>query len=80
MENKNYGTIFNEVNLMSEEHLQIIIDTLDQNSAKFFLIKGITSAYQRGAFTIGEVEVLSKSIRIMSKEPQPQSPTEETKE
>jgi hypothetical protein len=71
MENKNYGTIFNDVNLMSEEHLQLIIDTLDQNSAKYFLIKGITSAYQRGAFTMGEVEVLSKSIRIVSKEPQP---------
>jgi len=71
MENKNYGTIFNDVNLMSEEHLQLIIDTLDQNSAKYFLIKGITSAYQRGAFTMGEVEVLSKSIRITSKEPQP---------
>ena len=71
MENKNFGTIFNDVNLMSEEHLQLIIDTLDQNSAKYFLIKGITSAYQRGAFTMGEVEVLSKSIRISSKEPQP---------
>jgi hypothetical protein len=71
MENKNFGTIFNDVNLMSEEHLQLIIDTLDQNSAKYFLIKGITSAYQRGAFTMGEVEVLSKSIRIVSKEPQP---------
>ena len=71
MENKTYGTIFNDVNLMSEEHLQLIIDTLDHNSSKYFLIKGITSAYQRGAFTMGEVEVLSKSIRIISKEPQP---------
>ena len=80
MENKNYGTIFNDVNLMSEEHLQLIIDTLDQNTAKYFLVKGITSAYQRGAFTLGEVEILSKSIRIISKEPQPQSTPEETKE
>jgi len=71
MENKNYGTIFNDVNLMSEEHLQLIIDTLDLNTSKYFLIKGITSAYQRGAFTMGEVEVLSKSIRVMSKEPKP---------
>ena len=77
MENKNYGTIFNDINLMSEEHLQAIIDTLDQNSAKFFLIKGITSAFQRGVFTMGEVEILSKSIRIASKESQ-HSP-EETK-
>jgi hypothetical protein len=71
MENNTYGTIFNDVNLMSEEHLQLIIDTLDQNTSKYFLIKGITSAYQRGAFTMGEVEVLSKSIRLISKEPQP---------
>ena len=77
MENKNYGTIFNDINLMSEEHLQAIIDTLDQNSAKFFLIKGITSAYQRGVFTMGEVEILSKSIRLTSKETYPE--TEETK-
>lgn len=70
MENQNYGTIFNDINLSSEEHLQAIIDTLDQNSANFFLIKGITSAYQRGVFTMGEVEILSKSIRIVSKGPQ----------
>ena len=78
MENKNYGTIFNDINLMSEEHLQAIIDTLDQNSAKFFLIKGITSSFQRGVFTMGEVEILSKSIRLVSKEPQ--NKPEETKE
>ena len=67
MENKNYGTLFNDINVMSEEHLQLIIDSLNVESSKQLLIKGITSAYQRGAFTMTEVEILSKSIRLLSK-------------
>ena len=70
MEKQNYGTIFGDINLTSEEHLQAILDTLNRDSAQYFLIKSVLIAYQRGIYTLGESEIISKSIRVLSKPPE----------
>jgi len=69
MENKNeiFGNLFGSINLINEEHLEIILSSMDNDSANYYLIEAIKSAYKKGAFTIGETEVISKAIRILLK-------------
>lgn len=69
MENENeiFGNLFGSINLISEDHLEILLSTMDNNTANYYLIEAIKSAYKKGAFSIGETEVISKSIRILLK-------------
>lgn len=70
MDEKNelYGNLFGSINLLSEEHLEIILSTMDREHAIYYLIESVKAAHKRGAYTIGESEVISKSIRVLSKE------------
>ena len=70
MEKQNYGVIFGDINLVSEEHLQAILDTLNRDTAQYFIIKSVLIAYQKGVYTLGESEIISKSIRLLSKPPE----------
>jgi hypothetical protein len=67
MEQELFGKLFNTVPLVDENHLDIILQTLDKNHATYFLIHAVKHAYVMGAFSMGEVEVISKSIRVLSK-------------
>ena len=62
-----YGKIFDEIPLISEEHLDIILTSMSEQDALYFLIHACKSAYHRGTFSIGESEILSKAIRVVSK-------------
>jgi len=66
-ENKLFGILFNSIELKSEEHLEIILSTMDKEHANYYLVEAIKSAYNKGVFSIGEVEVISKAIRSLSK-------------
>lgn len=70
MENENeiFGNLFGSINLISEDHLEILLSTMDNNTANYYLIEAIKSAYKKGAFSIGETEVISKAIRILLKQ------------
>ena len=63
----NYGVVFGTIPLMSEDHLAIILTTMDKDHALYYLIEAVKSAHERGTFSIGETEILSKSIRVLSK-------------
>lgn len=63
----NFGNLFGTIELMNEDHLDAILSTMEAETATYYLIESIKAAYLRGAFTIGEVEVISKAIRIISK-------------
>ena len=65
-ENKLFGTLFSSIDLKSEEHLDIILSTMDKDHAIYYLVEAIKSAHRKGAFTIGETEVISKAIRTLS--------------
>jgi len=66
-ENKEFGKLFNSVTLVSEEHLELILGTMSQKEAIYFLVQAVKHAYHMNAFSIGETEVISKSIRVISK-------------
>ena len=64
---ENYGNLFGTINLLTEEHLDIILSTIDKEHSVYYLVEAVKSAHTRGAFTIGESEIISKSIRVLSK-------------
>lgn len=67
MEEKNFGILFETIKLENESHLEAILQTIDKNSATYILTQAVSYAFRRGAFTLGESEVISKSLRIINK-------------
>ena len=68
-ENKLYGNLFNTIDLLSEDHLEVILETMDKSHALIYIIESVKAAHDRNAFSIGETEVISKSIRVISSNP-----------
>jgi hypothetical protein len=68
-ENKElFGNLFGTIDLLSENHLEVILSTMDKEHSLYYLIESVKAAHKRGAFTIGEVEIISKAIRTMSRQ------------
>jgi hypothetical protein len=67
MEQEKYGNLFGTIDLLSEEHLELILSTMDNEHALYYLIESVKSAHRKGTFTIGESEVISKAIRTLVK-------------
>ena len=61
-----FGNLFTTIPLLSEEHLNVILQTMDKDKAIFFLVQAVKQAYHSGIYTLAEAEVLSKSIRVLS--------------
>jgi len=62
-----FGKLFNVVPLYDENHLETILETMNQENATYLLIQAVKHAYHSGIYSIGESEVISKSIRVLSK-------------
>ena len=73
MKNKEelFGNLFGTIDLFNEEHLEVILSTMDKEHAMYYLVEAVKCAYNRGLYTIGESEVISKSIRVFSKLEEP---------
>ena len=61
-----YGKLFNVIPLMNEGHIGLLLDTLDKETAVYYLTHAVNYAYINGIFTLGESEIISKSIRILN--------------
>jgi hypothetical protein len=66
-ENKEFGKLFNSVTLLSEEHLELILSTMSQKDSIYLLVQAVKHAHHMGTYSIGETEVISKAIRVISK-------------
>jgi len=60
-----YGNLFGSIELLSEEHLEAILVSMDKDLANYYIIESVKLAYRKGVYTIGETEVISKAIRTM---------------
>lgn len=78
-EQKLFGKLFNTIPLYDENHLEVLLQSMDKNNATFTLIQAIKHAYNQGIFSIGETEVISKAIRVISKEENEEQKCEEPK-
>jgi hypothetical protein len=65
---KLFGKLFNTIPLYDESHLDTILTTMDKKTASYMLIQAVKFAYHQGVFSLGESEVISKSIRTYTKE------------
>jgi hypothetical protein len=61
-----FGKLFKTIPLYNEGHLEIILQTMDKESAVFMLTQAIKYAYDSGIYSIGETEVISKSLRVLN--------------
>jgi hypothetical protein len=59
--------LFGSINFISQEHLELFLDQLEPTSSLYCIIEAVKYAHLRGAYTIGETEVISKAIRTISK-------------
>jgi hypothetical protein len=75
-----FGNLFNTVPLYSEEHLEMILDTMTESEAKYFAIQALVYSFKSGTFTLGESEVVSKVVRILSKNTEEQTQEEKPEE
>lgn len=66
-ENEKYGNLFGSIDLLTEDHLEIILSTMDTETALYYLIESVKSAHRKGTYSIGETEVISKAIRVLIK-------------
>ena len=62
-----YCNLFGTINLLNEDHLDLILSTMTKDHSIYYLVEAVKSAHKRGAYTICESEVISKSIRVLSK-------------
>jgi hypothetical protein len=62
-----FGKLFESIPIQSEEHLDAILETMDKEHGTYYLTQAVKYAYQSGIYSLGECEVISKSIRLSSK-------------
>ena len=60
------AVLFGRLEISTEEQLETILQTMNTEVATVFLIHAVKHAYERGTYNIGETEVISKCIRILS--------------
>ena len=62
-----YGQLFNTIPLYSEDHLELLLDSMDNKDATYMAIQALIYSYKQGVFSLGESEVVSKIVRTLSK-------------
>jgi hypothetical protein len=59
--------LFDTFQFNSNEDVNYFINNLTNEDSNSCIIQAIVSAYKRGAFTMIESEVISKSLRLLNK-------------
>ena len=66
-EQKIFGKLFNTIPLLSEDHLDVLLQSMEKDSATYLLIQAVKYGHESGVYSLGESEVISKCIRTLSK-------------
>jgi hypothetical protein len=62
-----YGKLFNTIPLYNENHLDVLLQTLNKENATQLLIHAVKTAFHQNIYSLGECEVISKSIRVLTR-------------
>jgi hypothetical protein len=62
-----FGKLFNTIPLYNEDHLDVLLSTMDKEQSIYILTKAVSFAFHSGVFSLGESEIISKSIRTLNK-------------
>ena len=68
MEEEIYGKLFNVIPLVDDNHVDLLLSTMTKETAIYYLTHAVNLAYHNGVYSLGESEILSKSIRLLNKE------------
>lgn len=60
------GNLFDTINYDSLENLDQFINNMNYEQALYCLVEATQAAYRRNAYTMSEIEVVSRSIRLLS--------------
>ncbi len=60
--------LFNNIPVVSEDHLELMLNQMSKEDALYILIQSVKYSFHQGTFSIGETEVLSKALRIITRE------------
>ena len=63
-----YGKLFNVIPLMDDNHVDLLLSTMTKETAIYYLTHAVNLAYHNGVYSLGESEILSKSIRMLNKD------------
>lgn len=66
-ESQIYGKLFNVIPLVDENHIDVLLDTMDNDTAVYYLTHAVNLAFHNGVYSLGESEILSKAIRLLNK-------------
>jgi hypothetical protein len=66
-EEKLYGKLFGTVPVFNDDHMDMLLNTMDKDNAVFYLTQAVKLAYESQLYSLGESEILSKSIRVLCK-------------
>ena len=61
-----YGKLFNIIPLVDETHIEVMLSTMDKKTAIYYLTHAVNYAYHNGIYSLGESEIISKSIRLLN--------------
>ena len=62
-DSKIVGSLFDSIDYTSKEQVNTFIDNMTEEQALYCIEQAIYSCHSRGAFTLLESEVISKSLR-----------------
>jgi len=62
-----FGKLFNTIPLLNEDHLDVLLQTMDKEHSTYLLVQAVRYAHESGVYSLGESEVISKCIRVLSK-------------
>lgn len=60
------GTLFNSINYYSDSDLESFSTAMTKEQAIYCINQAIKAAYNRGAFSLEESEVISKALRQLT--------------
>ena len=52
-DNKEFGRLFNTIPIISEEHLDIILQTMSPKDSIYILVQAVKHAYNNNVYSIG---------------------------
>ena len=62
-----FGKLFNTIPLYNEDHLDVLLSTMDKEQSIYILTQAVSFAFHSGIFSLGESEIISKSLRTLNK-------------
>jgi hypothetical protein len=63
------GSLFDSIDYYNLNDLELFISNINNDQATYCLIQSVHKGFQKGIFTMQEIEVLSKSIRVLTTKP-----------